>query len=252
MDPPAREVAVSRQEALELIDKLDLNGDGKLSKSEKAVVEARFEALEATTDVNGDGRVSRHEALDLNGDGRVTKSEKDELDANGDGAISRLEAVSLRGAIRDAHADEAGLLEILHRHGVEAVASGELSEELLQWKHALPPASDGARHLPLLGLWATQGNATNELALAFVSLAVLLSVAGYVWRCLLGRRYRQMHASASPSNDNLVQPSVMRMDSDELQVRHTKATPATKAAWTPPWQELPPRAMPVRQLKPAA
>ena len=220
MDPPAREVAVSRQEALELIDKLDLNGDGKLSKSEKAVVEARFEALEATTDVNGDGRVSRHEALDLNGDGRVTKSEKDELDANGDGAISKLEAVSLRGVIRDAHADEAGLLEILHRHGVEAVASGELSEELLQWKHALPPASDGARHLPLLGLWATQGNATNELALAFVSLAVLLSVAGYVWRCLLGRRYRQMHASASPSND---QPSVMRMDSDELQVRHTKA-----------------------------
>ena len=92
MDPPAREVAVSRQEALELIDKLDLNGDGKLSKSEKAVVEARFEALEATTDVNGDGRVSGHEALDLNGDGRVTKSEKDELDANGDGAISKLEA----------------------------------------------------------------------------------------------------------------------------------------------------------------
>ena len=89
-----------------------------------------------------------------------------------------------------------------------------MSEELLQWKHALPPASDGARHLPLLGLWATQGNATNELALAFVSLAVLLSVAGYVWRCLLGRRYRQMHASASPSNDNLVQRSVMRMDSD--------------------------------------
>ncbi|EOD19216.1 hypothetical protein EMIHUDRAFT_255695 [Emiliania huxleyi CCMP1516] len=132
------------QEALELIDKLDLNGDGKLSKSEKAVVEARFEALEATTDVNG--RVSGHEALDLNGDGRVTKSEKDELDANGDGAISKLEADP---------------------------------EELLQWKHALPPASDGARHLPLLGLWATQGNATNELALAFVSLAVLLSVAGY-------------------------------------------------------------------------
>ena len=45
MDPPAREVAVSRQEALELIDKLDLNGDGKLSKSEKAVVDTVFSAI---------------------------------------------------------------------------------------------------------------------------------------------------------------------------------------------------------------
>ena len=49
-------MAVSRQEALELIDKLDLNGDGKLSKSEKAVVEARFEALEATNMCGHDPR----------------------------------------------------------------------------------------------------------------------------------------------------------------------------------------------------
>ena len=90
---------VTRHEAL------DLNWDGKVTRSEKALDadgDGTFSAAETTpphisgaqaTDTDGDGVITRHEALDLNRDGKVSWVEKERLDANADGSVSTLETL---------------------------------------------------------------------------------------------------------------------------------------------------------------
>jgi Ca2+-binding EF-hand superfamily protein len=160
---------ISKHEAL------DLNGDGVVSKSEKSLLDADGDGtvtpLELmlplisgamSSDTDGDGHLSKHEALDLNGDGKVSKEEKTILDADGNGAVSpqelwtTLEAASedvlpaeappVAGSSSDAgpSSDEAMLAEILGRYGVGDSASQALIAELLRWKAVAPSQSRNA------------------------------------------------------------------------------------------------------------
>jgi Ca2+-binding EF-hand superfamily protein len=164
-----RDGVISKHEAL------DLNGDGKVTKFEKARLDADGDGTVTTLeiilprisdvmaiDTDGDGKLSKHEAFDLNSDGKVSKAEKTILDADRDGAVSPQElwttlgtaseeissaeqpllpplAGSSESLLASSSSDEASLAEILGRHGVSGPASQALSAELLLWRAGILP-----------------------------------------------------------------------------------------------------------------
>ena len=101
-------------------DRLDADGDGKVSRSE-------FSAL----DENSDGRTTKKEAEDIDRDGKAEKKEKDLLDANSGGKITRQEI--LRAP--EADADNNGIVT---------------KQELKHAFHPPPPPSSLARSPPPL------------------------------------------------------------------------------------------------------
>ncbi|MEM1297827.1 MAG: calcium-binding protein [Pseudomonadota bacterium] len=111
--------ALAQDRGAKLFEKVDANGDGRITQGEAAEFRAaRF----ARMDENGDGALTlaeiqsaakrrvperaakRFEKMDGNGDGAVTRTEFDDrararfsrMDANGDGALTREEVKALK------------------------------------------------------------------------------------------------------------------------------------------------------------
>ena len=89
-----RDGAISRQEAetarAAMFDRLDADGDGYVSESERNASQRAGRGL-ADADVNNDGRISRAEAM-----GQPYRA-FERLDSNSDGVISASELESVRG-----------------------------------------------------------------------------------------------------------------------------------------------------------
>eukprot|EP00962_Isochrysis_galbana_P041907 scaffold15503_cov114-Isochrysis_galbana.AAC.2 len=224
---------------------LDLNGDGKVTKSEKTRLDADGDGTVTTleimlphisgamsSDTDGDGKLSKHEAFDLNGDGKVSKVEKTILDADRDGAVSPLELWTTLGTaneeirrgweppIAGSWSDESRLADILNRHGVSGSASQALTAELLRWKAGLFPLSQsaggaggtterGSLHMPprdllVLKLWATPFDAIDEVILSLVTLVTLVNLGKWFARRCCRQRYAKVVQTARPSQAHLV------------------------------------------------
>ena len=106
-------------------DRLDENGDGKVSRSEFSVL-----------DENADGKTTKKEAEDLDRDGKAERKEKDLLDADRDGKVTRHEILQAP----EADADNNGVITKQELKQVATPASTKSQQQ------PQPPASQPAHH----------------------------------------------------------------------------------------------------------
>lgn len=169
---------------------LDLNGDGRVTKVEKTIV-----------DSDHDGTVSTQEILST-------------LGLSG-GGPSAQEGRGASGSSKD----ETNLAAILRRHHVVGPNAQALSAELLHWKAGLPLPGHAAEavadisaggslraqpsDLAVLGLWANAVDAIDELILSTIFVLALFNVGRWLMSRLCRRRYAQV-GQARPSHAPLV------------------------------------------------